>query len=69
MRKKTVEWAEGKLNDSYLMEVEPSHDPNYELRLFGILSSSRGDGPGGPGAQAPRSSEAYSQTQHAVANA
>ena len=41
--KEKVDWAENKLNDAYLMECDPSHDPTYELRLFGVLSSSRGE--------------------------
>jgi len=41
--KERVVWAESALNDAYLMECDPSHDPNYELRLFGVLSSSRGE--------------------------
>jgi hypothetical protein len=31
------------LNDAYLLQCDPSHDPTYELRLFGLLSTSLGD--------------------------
>jgi hypothetical protein len=41
--KDEVEHAFRPLNDSYLLECEPSHDPTYEMRLYGAISMSRGD--------------------------
>ncbi|OIR05100.1 hypothetical protein GALL_126580 [mine drainage metagenome] len=41
--KSLIKDIELNLNDAYMLQCEPSHDPTYELRLFGAVSTSSGE--------------------------